>query len=287
MSSTSKILLNKVTDEVIIQLLQILLPVLEELSVEYFMIGAFARDVELLAKGHTNPPTRKTKDIDLAVLMGSQEEFQDLKNRIIKLSDFAAHEDEPYRFLFKNAYEVDFLPFGAIANEKGQVELKAKQTVVLDIPGVEEVEPWAHTVETAEGLRLRVSSLPGVILLKLFAWEDRPERQKDIQDIDYILKNFYFLYLDDIFETDEDLLDLFADEQLLYSELVSARYVGRQMGLMLADSPALAERLLNLLEKEAAGYRMSRLMSQKTIENNQRIIKELYSGMIDQLETNP
>ncbi len=283
MSSTSKILLNKVTDEVIIQMLQILLPALEALGVEYFVVGAFARDVELMAKGHTDAPARKTRDIDLAVMMGSQTEFQALKDHIAALPDFAAHEDEPYRFLFKNAYEVDFLPFGAIADEKGQVALKAKQTIVLNIPGMEEVEPWAHTIETAEGLQLRVSSLPGVILLKLFAWEDRPERQKDIQDIDYILKNFYFLYLDDIIETDEDLIDLFEDEQLLYSELVSARYVGRQMGLMLADSPALAERLLNLLQKEAEGFRMPRLMSQGTIESSQRIILELYQGVQDRL----
>lgn len=56
------ILLNKVTDDVVIEILNAIIPVFKELNIEYFVVGAFARDLELYAKGHHDPPTRKTND---------------------------------------------------------------------------------------------------------------------------------------------------------------------------------------------------------------------------------
>lgn len=57
MKSTSKILLNKITDETVISILRSIVPILNEFEVEYFIIGAFARDIQLFEKGHTTPPT--------------------------------------------------------------------------------------------------------------------------------------------------------------------------------------------------------------------------------------
>ncbi len=281
MHNTSKILLNSITDQVVIDILKIVIPVLEQSRIDYFVVGAFARDIDLLVKGHPEPPRRKTKDIDLAVLMGSNEAYESLKDSIAALPDFSPSQDEPYRFIFKESYEVDFLPFGAIANEKGQVELKAKTTFLLDMPGFEEIKPWVQTIETEEGLNLRVSSLPGIVLLKLFAWEDQPGRIKDIEDIDYILRNFYLLHIEEILETDADLFDLFTAEEKYFEELISARYVGRRMGSMLENAPKLEARLLRLLEIQSKSFSMARLMSYKNAEDGQQIIQSLYQGLRD------
>ena len=193
MSNTSKILLTEVTDEIVIKLLTAVIPALKTAGVDYFAVGAFARDVTMLAKGHTSPPARKTNDVDLAVMVGSLDEYEKLKELIDALPDFERDEKEPYRFVFNNAYVVDLLPFGEIANEKGQVELLAKNAFTLQMPGFDLVQPFAETVETVEGLTLNVSSLSGIVLLKLLAWQDKPAREKDIQDIAYILKNFMHL----------------------------------------------------------------------------------------------
>ena len=65
MSNTYQpILLNKITDEIVIEILNAVIPSLKSLEVEYFVVGAFARDVELLAKGYDETPARKTKDLD-------------------------------------------------------------------------------------------------------------------------------------------------------------------------------------------------------------------------------
>jgi predicted nucleotidyltransferase len=283
MRNTSKVLLSKITDEIVIEILTIVIPILEQLRVDYFVIGAFAKDVELLAKGHSKPPSRKTKDIDLAVLMGSNEAYESLKNSIKTLPNFVASEEEPYRFLFKEAYEIDFLPFGAIVNEKGQVELKAKTTFILDMPGFEQIEPWVQTIETEEGLTLRVSSLPGIILLKLFAWEDQPGRVKDIADVDYIVRNFYLLHYEEILETAADLFDLIAMEEILFDEIISARYIGRKIGIMLENAPHLKGRLFKLLERQSNSFSMARLMSYENVEDGQRVIQAMYQGLKEQV----
>jgi len=279
MSNTSKILLNKITDEVVIKLLRTIIPVLKTTGIDYFLVGAFARDVTMLAKGHTSPPERKTKDVDLAVLVGSLDEYKVLKNAINALPEFEQHEELPYRFIFQNAYDVDFLPFGEVANEKGQVELLEKNAFPLDMPGFDLVQPFVETIQTEEGLTLNVSSLSGIVLLKLLAWQDRPEREKDIHDIAYILKHFMELHLDEIIE--EDLLDFYPDENKLFRQLVSARYVGRQMGIMLQNDTNLKKRVLQLLEEQSKASRMARMLSQEYIEDNQRIITALLDGMND------
>ncbi len=140
MSNTSKIFLNQVTDDLVVEILKAVVPVLETEGIDFFVVGAFARDLGMIAKGYDQPPERKTKDIDLAVLVNSSDEYESLKAKISTLPGFVPDERELFRFIFKDVCEVDFLPFGAIADEKGHVELKAQKTFVLDIPGFQEVE---------------------------------------------------------------------------------------------------------------------------------------------------
>ena len=283
MSSTSKILLNKITDEVVIELLRAVLPVLEAAGIDYFVVGAFARDVELLAKGHTDPPPQKTKDLDLAVIVGSLEEYEAFKVLLEALPELEESPTEPYRFIFQKVYDIDFLPFGAITDERGRVDLMAKTTFIvpLEMPGFDVVHPFAEKIETEEGLKFKVSSLAGVVLLKLIAWQDKPEREKDILDIDYILKNFMTLHWNEISAEPDDLFGFYEHEEKVFELSVSARYVGRQMGIMLANDTDLQKRLLRLLQEQSQSSNMARLMSPAYIEDSQRIIKALYDGMND------
>lgn len=283
MSDTSKILLSEAVDEVVIAILRAVIPVLEQEGVDYFVVGAFARDLELLSMGHTEPPARKTKDIDLAVMIGSVEAFDGLKAAIAALPDFEVDADEPYRFSFRKAYDLDFLPFGEIANEKGVIELEAKQAFLLDMPGFDAAYPFADIIETEEGLTLKVSSLAGVVMLKLLAWQDRPERARDVQDIDYIFKHLYWLQMDEILSSDGDIPELYQHQDLVFMETVAARYIGRQMGVMLKGTPKLSDRIHNLLHEHAQSFRMARLMSSPHIESSQQIIQALYEGFKDRV----
>lgn len=284
MKPTSRILLNKITDEVVISILNDIVPVLNGLCIDFFIVGAFARDIKLLEKGHNDPPKRKTRDIDLAVMVSSHEEYEQLKERIAGLSGYEPHPEEPYRFLYNNAYEIDFLPFGEIANEKDQVELKAMKAFVLDIPGFREVFDWVEPIRTEEGIELKVSPLAGIILLKIIAWDDRKEREKDIQDIAYILENFYLLHVDEIAGEAGELFEVYHDETLYFDENVSARYIGRQIASILKDSSGLLERVMNILKRETQDpvkSKMGVLMKKYPLESSVRIILQILNGIED------
>lgn len=284
MSNTYQpILLNKITDDVVIEILNAVIPSLKNLEVEYFVVGAFARDVELLAKGYDDPPSRKTKDLDLAVMLSDEKEFNDLKIALSKLDGFEIHTTEPIKLIYKNSYELDLLPFGEIVNEKGLVELKAKKTFTLDMPGFAEVYPSTNSITTDQGFELKVCSLPGVVLLKLIAWEDRNHRTKDIQDIEYIIRNLYLLEIEEIASTNGDLLDLLENE-INYTESVTARYIGRVIGTMLKDSTALLNRVEHLLMRniqDTDNSQMGRIMSFDTLEESLQIIEQIYLGIQD------
>lgn len=106
MSKTSKIFLNQVTDDLVIEILNRIVPILEADKIDYFIVGAFARDLGLMAKGFRLLSARKTEDLDLAVLVGSTAYYEELIGRIAAVKDFVRDENEPYRLHFKKAYKV-------------------------------------------------------------------------------------------------------------------------------------------------------------------------------------
>lgn len=186
--------------------------------------------------------------------------------------------------IYDGRYELDLLPFGEIENEKGQVELKANETFTLDMPGFSEVYDSTDSIETDQGYQLNVCSLPGVVLLKLIAWDDRPaERSKDIQDIEYIIRNLYMLEIEKIATTEGDLLDLYEEENN-FTEAVTARYIGRRIGELIKDSKGILKRVQQILTEniqDTDNSSMGKIMSFQTLEESIKIINQLYLGIQD------
>ena len=281
MSNTSKIFLNKITDGVVIQILKAVIHLFEEEEIEYFIVGAIARDIGLLAAGYKGVPARKTKDVDLAVMVGSLNDYNRLIAKILTLSDFHLHQSEPYRLLFKKTYEVDFLPFGEISDKDGIVKIK---TFELNMPGFDAVFTSIKTIYVEEGLRLKFSSLSGIILLKLIAFDDRPAaRTKDITDIGYILTNFYDLFVEQIIENASDLIDLYQNKNTLFDVFVSAHFIGREIGTTLQNHTVLRKRVISILEKELEKPKMARLLPGKELDEKSKIFKAMLIGLKETL----
>ncbi len=61
--------------------------VFQEFGVDYFLVGALARDIRLAA--HENyTAKRRTKDVDIAVLLDDEEEFHAIKDALIATEIF-------------------------------------------------------------------------------------------------------------------------------------------------------------------------------------------------------
>jgi predicted nucleotidyltransferase len=77
----------------------------------------------------------------------------------------------------------------------------------MDVPGFREVFPSADKIEIDNGTRLKICSLEGLVLLKLIANDDNPQRVKDLTDIDHIITVYFDLYDTLIYEEYMDVMD--------------------------------------------------------------------------------
>src|SRR5262249_45340607 len=147
---------------------------------------------------------------------------------------FTAHETLAIKLFYKQAIEVDLLPFGQIEGLDCEVRVSKPQPFALDVPGFKEVMASATTL-TIDGVEIKVCSLKGIILLKLFANAADPSRTKDISDIEHILRAYFDLAMESIFTDFTDVPDLYVTADPDYLTLVSARVVGRIMCSILRE----------------------------------------------------
>lgn len=141
-------------------------------------------------------------------------------------------------------------------------------------------ENLAHTeeVEFEDGFKIQVSSLAGICLLKFFAWGDKPDsRERDINDINFILSKYTTIYIDEIFDRHPDLLELNWDINL------PPRLLGRHIGLILKDQNMTKNKLTELLSEQLKeDSRLPELLTRfnnGTMADNINLIREIITGV--------
>lgn len=277
----SKISLSSFSDEDIIEILRAMIPVFKESGVDFFIVGAFARDIQLRDSDDFEQ-RRRTEDLDLGVLVATEEDFNQLFESLLLIPKFSKHQ-EPHRLWYEERIEVDFLPFGYVADLDGNVTLQNSRNFTLQMPGFKEAYNFSEVIITEEGFELKVTSLPAIIILKLIAWDDQPHRTKDITDIQYVIKNIFDLKLEDIVIEDDDLLEIYDENNRHYTSLVSANYLGREIGVILNQSISeiLPKRIFKILENNISekGSRIAEIMDYETIEEGVEILNALFRGI--------
>jgi len=120
--------------------LQNVLPVLVEgfnaCEIEYYLIGALARDLYMTGLHDYSAP-RRTKDIDFAVLVQDIDDYNRLMGHLINNGKFK-QTDEPYRLRFSDGTLIDLLPFGAIETDNRTVRIGDRNVVELNVIGLKE-----------------------------------------------------------------------------------------------------------------------------------------------------
>ena len=167
-----------------------------EQDLEPLLVGAAARDL-LLVHVYGQRVRRATKDVDFAVALDSWDAFEQLKARLVLEHGFTDEPSQVQRLVFTPQGEgagttIDLVPFG----EPLQVNRRAllwppEMDVYMTVSGFEEALSSAQLVELEEGLQVKVASLPGLTILKLFAWGDRRLRDaKDAVDLQTLLRSY-------------------------------------------------------------------------------------------------
>ena len=209
---------------------------LAKFDIDFYLIGAQSRDVWTT---HLDIDRRKTKDIDYSVFINDHGTWQKLNEYLMETEKFERDKGMPYRF-YLGEFTIDLIPFGGIANN---------DEVVLENPKME-LSVYGCTEVTEEAVvihgKYKVVTLPGLCIMKLIAFGEKPERLKDWEDLLFILRNYHEIAGAELFEGKHD--DLITDE--LDFPVASARLLGRNMQSILNKNANLKQLIIaNLTNK--------------------------------------
>lgn len=135
--------------------------------------------------------------------------------------------------------------------------VKARLVATNNVAGYREVFAAALEVEVSTGLVVRVASLPGLAILKLFAWADRGlENPKDALDLGALLRSYGAAGNEErLFGEEVGLL-----EALDYDmDLAGPRLLGKDAGQL--ATPETRNKILALLDDVSTLERLLRDMA--------------------------
>lgn len=219
----------------------------------FFIAGATAREI-MLTHVHNRDTGRRTRDIDIAVFIDDWDAFSRLKGIMLEQGAESA-KDNAHR-LYWGGVELDIIPFGSIAADN-QVAWPPDRDIIMSVDGF--ADAWKHAVLVTipNCGDIRFCSLPGLLLLKLFAWRDRGDRNsKDAIDIYKILLEYDAI--EDSRLYDDDVL---AESVDWVPERIGARLAGKDVANM-ATAQSLAalqqldhEKLIDAIVRQSGSAR--------------------------------
>lgn len=240
------------------------------LGINYYMIGAVARNIWYDEK---NIGFRTTKDIDFAVLIGNEQEYERVRQYLIEKKGFSPTRENAFALVSSTGTIVDILPFGEIADH-GNVEVGGQGMTSIGVEGFFEVyEGGTETLKINTGHQFKVATLPAIILLKLIAYDDRPEkRQKDATDITNIIDNYFDLQTEFIYENHSDIFIGSEDEiEKMSLQELGAIVIGREIKRMAGVNPELLNRLISILKTQIASAESSAFLRNMVEESGETV----------------
>ena len=252
-------------------------------DIDFYLIGAQARD-QWYAKA--NLVARQTNDVDFAVYVGDAADYHKVREYLKDYFYYTETKQNQFVLMAPSGLQVDILPFGDLEIDDA-VHFKGEGLTSIKVNGFKEIyENGTEEFTTDTGHTFKVASLPSIVLLKLIAFDDRPEKRlKDAIDIDVIIKHYFGLQEDNIYENHNDL---FLNETLVNAatELseISAVVIGREIKKIINGNQALLDRIKNILQahiEQTAGSRFIRAMiaGNDTVAGKIKLLGNMLTGL--------
>lgn len=220
-------------------------------EIDFYLAGAVARDYHL-SKDSRYEPSRKTEDIDIAVMVATEEKFILLKQQLLA-TGFFEEQREPIKLIYKNSIELDLLPFGDI-EDAGVTTLMHPKAFTMDMHGFMLLNDHTENAAWSNDINVRVCSIEGIVLLKLIANNDKPQRTKDLIDIQQIIKLYFDIYSDDVYEMHFDVMKLYDTNDRDYKQKICAHVIGRKLKTILIKDPQLLQRITSILQQDKDAF---------------------------------
>lgn len=211
-----------------------------ELQIDFFLVGAVSRNIWLASHGE-NPSG--TKDIDFGVFVPSLDEYNELKRTLIEKYDYSPSSENEFCMFTSDGKQIDLLPFGEI-EENDQVMLEGKGLAKLNLDGFKEAHSVGAQEVTIGTETYKVCTIPAMVVLKMIAFDDRPEmRIKDVLDINAICMHYPAIESELIWEEYSDLYE----EDREHSE-VAMIVLGKEMKKIIGENEKLQNRMEKILD---------------------------------------
>ncbi len=155
---------------------------------DFVLIGATVPQILLRMPQGGEASGRTTRDVDALVAAGSWEEFERMRHRLFEVGFRPGAA--PHELLFGQDVGIDLIPYGEGIVQNDRLEWPGTDRAMSTL-GVEEAFASAGVEEIVPGLSLRVVPIPGLVLLKIVAYQDRPEeRARDLSDVVYCFEHY-------------------------------------------------------------------------------------------------
>ena len=253
----------------------------KRLGIEFLIVGARARDIISQEAGLPLSP-RRTADVDFGLFVDSWEILDSMRNQFkqdpdIKLNNYPKNK---VRYYYKET-PFDLVPFGGVAKE-GKVSWAPFYDSIMTIIGFEEALANARIIRIGN-IDIKVVTPEMLVALKMVAWNENSSRQKDAQDIHYIISNYEQIDRDAyicVLDNHLDILEYFDHD----SELASTALIGIRIAKFTGqEHVALIKKVLeNSERKEKLARDMITLIGtaeDQKEEQNIKILDALLYGL--------
>ena len=216
-------------------------------GIPFFVVGATARDI-VLWYGYGIRTGRATRDIDLGFSVSTWEQFNELKQTLIATGNFR-QVTEKTRMIFKGSTWVDLLPFGEIVDINAKIAWPPNGDTELNLLGFDEAFNTAITVRISDDplVEVKIASAAGLVLLKIFAWDDRKPVDKDAIDLGILIRSY--LQIGNQARFFDEHADLINDN--FDYEVAGAYLLGRDLAAICQEETR--KKILQILDRELDG----------------------------------
>jgi len=277
--------LSEKIDDFILEILEAITNISQSLSIDFFVVGATARDI-ILECLYDISTIRATIDIDFGVRVSSWKQFEKFKEGLIQTESFKATK-EVQRLTYQDTFPVDIIPFGKIADKKESFTWPPEHEIEMNILGFNEAYEHSLSVRLkAEPLlEVRFASIAGLAIMKIIAWKDKyPLRKSDAKDLLMLIRNYLATGNENRLYQEES--DLIVDD--FDYERASARLLGRDIASI--SYPKTLETVIEILNQETghqSRYRLveDMLFDSENFDNNfeeiLQLLDDLKTGLLE------
>ncbi len=240
-------------------------------GVDFFLIGATARNL-MLQYAHNIAPQRQTEDVDFAVMVNDWAAFAKLRDALIAGGEFSTHPNAAlHQLRHQTGLPLDIVPFGAIERPDRTIAWPPDQSIVFDCFGAREAFNASVLTLLPDAITVRVATIPALALLKISAWQDRKYTHAGKDAADLLLYLRSYMDCGTLNRAARDHVDLFTAGDYDH-EVAGARLLGRDVVLLL-DKRAI-RRVVQILapQADAQGQLLMASQSGVDLEHSRRLI---------------